>query len=71
MTVGHAISGDLTEKDQGANSIAQRAKENRRNVRVARIEGLPAATGKITLEEIDFIGPIDRRLRKNRCRRLR
>ncbi len=71
MTVGRAISGGLTEKDRGANSIAQRAKENRRNVRVARIEGLPPAMGEIALAEIDLIGPIVRRLRQDRCRRLR
>jgi hypothetical protein len=71
VTGGRAINGDLTEKDRDANSIAQRRKENRRNGRVAKIEGLPVVMDETAIAKIDLIGPIARRLRQNRCRRLR
>jgi hypothetical protein len=70
VTGGRAING-LTEKDRDANSIAQRRKENRRNGRVAKIEGLPVVMDETAIAKIDLIGPIARRLRQNRCRRLR
>jgi hypothetical protein len=71
VTGGRAINGDLTEKDRDANSIAQRRKENRRNGRAAKIEGLPVVMDEIAIAKIDLIGPIARWLRQNRCRRLR